>query len=68
MLMLRSRLVPLTQISTNLSQSVIKAGLGILRFGGGNQTILLVGILLFAVFKIFGFVTLPVKFMHLLGL
>lgn len=62
MLMLRSRLVPITQISTTLSQWVIIAGLGILGFGGGNQTILLIGIVLFAVSTLFALVTLPVEF------
>ena len=49
MLMLRSRLVPITQISTNLSQWIILAGLGVMGFGGGSQTMLLIGIVLFAV-------------------
>ena len=62
MLMLRSRLVPVTQISTNLSQWVILAGLGILGFGGGSQTVLLIGIILFAVSTLFTLVTLPVEF------
>lgn len=62
MLMLRSRLVPITQISTNLSQWVIIAGIGILGFGGGNQTVLLIGIILFAVSTLFSVVTLPVEF------
>jgi Zn-dependent membrane protease YugP len=62
MLQLRSTLVPVTQISTSLSQWVILAGLGILGFGGGNQTILLVGIVLFAVSTLFSLVTLPVEF------
>ncbi len=62
MLMLRSRLVPITQISTTLSQWVIIAGLGILGFGGGNQTVLLIGIILFAVSTLFSVVTLPVEF------
>ena len=62
MLMLRSRLVPITQISTNLSQWVIIVGLGILGFGGGNQTVLLIGIILFAVSTLFSVVTLPVEF------
>ncbi len=62
MLMLRSRLVPVTQISTNLSQWVILAGIGILGFGGGNQTVLLIGIVLFAVSTLFTLVTLPVEF------
>lgn len=62
MLMLRSRLVPITQLSTTLSQWVIIAGLGIMGFGGGNQTVLLIGILLFAVSTAFALVTLPVEF------
>ncbi|MEO6233484.1 MAG: zinc metallopeptidase [Ferruginibacter sp.] len=62
MLMLRSKLVPITQVSTNLSQWVILAGLGIMGFGGGNQTILLIGIILFAVSTLFTLVTLPVEF------
>jgi Zn-dependent membrane protease YugP len=62
MLMLRSRLVPITQISTNLSQWVIIAGLGFMGFGGGNQTVLLIGIILFAVSTLFSLITLPVEF------
>lgn len=62
MLMLRSRLVPVTQISTTLSQWVIIAGLGLYGFGGGNQTVLLMGIILFAVSTLFSIVTLPVEF------
>jgi len=62
MLMLRSRLVPATQIATNLSQWVILAGIGFMGFGGGNQTVLLIGIILFAVSTLFSIVTLPVEF------
>ncbi len=62
MLMLRSRLVPAAQISTTLSQWIIIAGLGVMGFGGGNQTILLIGIILFAVSTLFTVVTLPVEF------
>ena len=62
MLQLRSKMVPITQISTNLSQWVIIAGLGIMGFGGGNQTILLIGIILFAVSTLFSVITLPVEF------
>ena len=62
MLMLRSKLVPVTQISTTLSQWIILAGLGVMGFGGGNQTILLIGILLFAVTTLFTIITLPVEF------
>lgn len=62
MLMFRSRLVPITQISTTLSQWVIIAGIGMLGFGGGSQTVLLIGIMLFAVSTLFSLVTLPVEF------
>ncbi|MES2429927.1 MAG: zinc metallopeptidase [Bacteroidota bacterium] len=62
MLQLRSKLVPVTQISTNLSQWVILAGIGFMGFGGGSQTILLIGIVLFAVSTLFTVVTLPVEF------
>jgi len=62
MLQLRSKLVPVTQISTNLSQWVLLAGVGIMGFGGGNQTVLLIGIVLFAVSTLFTLVTLPVEF------
>ncbi|MFM2358756.1 MAG: hypothetical protein RLY16_749 [Bacteroidota bacterium] len=61
MLQLRSKLVPLVNISSNLSQWVILAGLG-LGFGTGNQLILLIGIVLFAVTTLFALVTLPVEF------
>lgn len=62
MLMLRSKLVPAVKISTTLSQWVIIIGLGMLGFGGGNPTVLLVGIGLFAVTTLFTVVTLPVEF------
>lgn len=62
MLSLRSALVPVVQISTNLAQWVILIGLGLFSFGGGNATILLIGIILFAVSTLFSVVTLPVEF------
>lgn len=61
-LMMRSRLVPVVKISTTLSQWVLMIGLGVLGFGGGNPTILLVGILLFAATTLFSLITLPVEF------
>jgi uncharacterized protein len=61
-LQFRSKMVPVTQISTNLSQWIIMAGLGIMGFGGGNPKILLIGIAMFAVSTIFSLVTLPVEF------
>ncbi len=62
MLMLRSKLVPAVQISSTLSQWVIIAGLGFMGFGGGSPTILLIGIVLFAVTTLFTLITLPVEF------
>ena len=62
MLMLRSKLVPAVQISSTLSQWIIMAGIGFMGFGGGNPTILLMGIILFAITTLFTLVTLPVEF------
>jgi Zn-dependent membrane protease YugP len=62
MLKLRSAIVPAVQISSNLSQWVIIAGLGMFGFGGGNTIILLIGIILFAVSTLFSVITLPVEF------
>lgn len=61
-LMLRSRLVPVVRVSTTLSQWVLAIGVGILGFGGGNPTVLLVGIFLFAASTLFSIITLPVEF------
>jgi uncharacterized protein len=62
MLMMRSKLVPAVQISSSLSQWILLAGIGIMGFGGGNPTILLIGIILFAVTTLFTVITLPVEF------
>jgi len=62
MLMLRSKIVPAVQVSSTLSQWIIMAGIGFIGFGGGNPTILLIGIILFAVTTFFSIVTLPVEF------
>lgn len=62
MLQLRSALVPVVQVSTVLAQWVIIAGLGFMGFGGGSQTILLIGIALFAMSTIFSLITLPVEY------
>ncbi len=61
MLQFRSAIVPLVNISSQLSQWIILAGLGLM-FGRSNPTILLVGILLFAVTTIFTLITLPVEY------
>lgn len=62
MLQLRSKLVPAVKIGSSLSQWIILAGVGMMGFGGGNQTLLLIGILLFSLTTIFSLVTLPVEF------
>jgi uncharacterized protein len=62
MLTLRSKLVPAVKISSTLSQWVLMAGLGMMGFGGGSPTILLIGIALFAASTLFSVVTLPVEF------
>lgn len=61
MLKFRSAIVPLVHISSQLSQWVILAGLGFL-FGGSNPTVLLIGIVLFAVTTLFTLITLPVEY------
>ena len=61
MLMLRSKIVPAVQISSSLSQWIIMIGLG-LGFGTGNATVLLIGIILFAITTLFSIITLPVEF------
>ncbi len=61
MLRLRSGLVPIVQISSNLAQWVILMGLGLFSFGGGNQIVLLIGIILFAASTLFSIITLPVE-------
>ena len=62
MLTLRSALVPVVQISSNLAQWVLLIGLGLFTVGGGNPTILLIGIVLFAASTLFSVITLPVEF------
>ncbi len=62
MLQVRSALVPVVQISTTLGQWVIIIGLGGMFFGGGNQTILLIGIAMFAMSTLFSLITLPVEY------
>ncbi len=62
MLTLRSKMVPAVKISSTLSQWIIIIGFGMLGFGGGNPTVLLIGIGLFAVTTLFTVITLPVEF------
>lgn len=68
MLQLRSKLVPMVQISSTLSQFVLFAGIAImfasksLQNPSGNTTVLAIGVLLFAVTTLFAFITLPVEY------
>lgn len=59
-LTLRSKLVPVTQISSMLVNWVLLVG--VIMAYSGNPTVLLVGIILMAVTVIFSLVTLPVEF------
>ncbi|MBS1772722.1 MAG: zinc metallopeptidase [Bacteroidetes bacterium] len=61
MLQLRSKLVPIVQVSSSLSQWVLLIGAGMF-FGRGNPTILLIGIILFAAATLFSIITLPVEY------
>lgn len=59
-LMMRSRLVPIVNISAQWSQWVLMAGLVLA--ATGITEVLLVGVLMFAATTLFSFVTLPVEF------
>jgi Zn-dependent membrane protease YugP len=61
MLALRSNLVAVVQLGSNLAPIVLMIGLG-LAYAGHNLTILLAGIVLFAASTLFAFITLPVEF------
>ena len=61
MLSFRSAIVPLVNVSSQLSQWIILAGLGFL-IGSANPTVLLVGIVLFALSTLFTLITLPVEY------
>ncbi len=61
MLRFRSAIVPLVNISSKLSQWIILIGLGFM-VGRSNPTILLVGIILFAITTLFTIITLPVEY------
>ena len=60
-LTMRSKLVPVVQISSNLVNWVLLVGV-IMAASGGNPTVLLVGIILMAVTVLFSLITLPVEF------
>lgn len=60
-LTMRSKLVPVVQISSSLVNWVLLVGV-IMAASGGNPTVLLVGIILMAVTVLFSLITLPVEF------
>ncbi|REC48566.1 zinc metallopeptidase [Chryseobacterium pennipullorum] len=68
MLNLRSKLVPIVNISSTLMQFVLIAGIAIMAASrtienpNGNTTVLAIGVALFAVTTLFAFVTLPVEY------
>ncbi|RKS95933.1 zinc metallopeptidase [Chryseobacterium defluvii] len=68
MLQLRSKLVPIVNISSNLMQFILIAGIGIMAATrtiddpNGNTTVLAIGVAMFAFTTIFAFVTLPVEY------
>lgn len=57
----RSKMVPAVQISSNFVQWILLAGILVLSIWN-NSTVLLVGIVLFAITTLFSLVTLPVEF------
>ncbi len=61
MLQLRSKMVPMVNISSRLLQFVLMAGI-VLMAMSGSKTVLLIGVILFAVTTAFAFVTLPVEY------
>lgn len=61
MLQLRSKIVPLVNISSKLSQWLILIGLGFLA-GASNPTVFFIGIILFSITTLFTIITLPVEY------
>jgi len=61
MLQLRSKLVPVVSISSNLMQFVIMGGIIVMAMSG-NKLILAIGVVMFALTTLFAFVTLPVEY------
>lgn len=59
-LMMRSRLVPVVQLTSNLVNIVLI--IGVIMAASGNTTLLLIGIAMMAITVIFTLITLPVEF------
>ncbi|MFM2386634.1 MAG: hypothetical protein RL660_1391 [Bacteroidota bacterium] len=62
MLQMRSKMVPVVQIGSNLSQWVLMAGMGLMAVGSLGKTVFLAGIVLFALSTLFSIITLPVEY------
>lgn len=60
-LTMRSKLVPVVQISSSLVHWILLVGV-IMAASGGNPTVLLVGIILMSITVLFSLITLPVEF------
>ncbi|MDL1914177.1 MAG: zinc metallopeptidase [Bergeyella sp.] len=61
MLQLRSKMVPMVNISSKLLQFILLAGIMVMA-SSGNKTLLTIGVVLFAVTTLFAFITLPVEY------
>ena len=61
MLQFRSAMVPVLNIANNFMPIALSIGMMIL-YSTGNRTVLLVGVVMFALATLFSFVTLPVEF------
>lgn len=62
MLQMRSKLVPMVNISSRMSQFVIMAGFFLMATSSFGKLVLAIGVLLFAVTTLFTFITLPVEY------
>lgn len=61
-LQMRSKLVPVVSVASRFSQWVIFGGLMLMATTAMGSTILLIGIILFAMGTLFSFITLPVEY------
>jgi len=61
-LQLRSQLVPVVSVASRFSQWVIMGGLLLMAFTSMGSTVLLIGIIFFAMGTLFSFITLPVEY------
>ncbi|MDQ8141944.1 zinc metallopeptidase [Chryseobacterium sp. CFS15] len=61
MLQLRSKLVPVVSISSNLMQFVLMGGIIVMAMSG-SKLVLVIGVIMFALTTLFAFVTLPVEY------